>query len=111
ALCRPDRVNRLVLIASAPQGAPPHDIPPAVDALFSAVEDAEDKGDMAQVNELEANLWLDGPEAPRGRVGGEARQLFLDMNGRALHAPATGDEQPLTMDWTSLAEVAVPTLL
>ena len=95
----------MVLIASAPQGrAPPHDIPPALDALFAAVDDADDKGDMALLNELEAHLWLDGPEAPRGRVRGEARDLFLDMNGRALNATATGDEQPFTMDWTNLAD-------
>src|SRR5204863_9005368 len=78
ALCRPERVDRLVLIASAPQGAPPHDIPPALDALFAAVDDADDKGDRAWLNELEAHLWLDGPDAPRGRVGVEGWASVLE---------------------------------
>jgi len=37
-------------------------------------------------------MWLDGPSAAEGRVGGPARELFLDMNGRALRAPDPGEQ-------------------
>src|SRR3954470_4051344 len=104
ALCIPERVAALVMIGSAPQGAGPAavELPAAVGELFAAIEQAEDAGDLVHVNELEANVWLDGPLAPPGRVTGEARQLFLDMNAKALQAPATGDERPLRMGWSDL---------
>jgi len=113
SLCAQERVAALVLIGSAPQGegAPSADIPAAVGELFAAVEEADDAGDMDRVNELEAQAWLDGPLAPAGRVSGPARELFLDMNGRALEAPATGDEQPITTEWEDLDQVTAPTLL
>ena len=40
-------------------------------------------------------MWLDGASAPEGRVGGAARELFLDMNGRALRAEDPGDQAEL----------------
>ena len=36
-------------------------------------------------------MWLDGPSAEEGRVGGRARELFLEMNDRALRAEDPGD--------------------
>ena len=35
-------------------------------------------------NKVEAHAWLDGPRAANGRVTGEVRQLFFDMNLKAL---------------------------
>jgi pimeloyl-ACP methyl ester carboxylesterase len=45
-------------------------------------------------------------------VGGEARALFLDMNGRALRAAPVGPEHPQRPPvWDRLAEVRAPTLV
>jgi pimeloyl-ACP methyl ester carboxylesterase len=46
--------------------------------------------DVEALLELEAWLWLDGPEH-RGRVGGAARELAIDMN-RRVHAHGAPDE-------------------
>jgi pimeloyl-ACP methyl ester carboxylesterase len=79
--------------------------------LFDAIEAAETAGDTAEVNRLEAHLWLDGPLTTEHRVGGATRELFLDMNGRALTAPPRGDEQELPSRWDQMAEIGVPTLV
>lgn len=124
ALAHPDRLAALVLIAPAVRGAPelvPD--PPSVVALAGAIDAAEAAGDLAEVNRLEAHLWLDGPDAPERRVGGMVRELFLDMNGIALAATEPGPqvdevvegdgegggEAPTT--WDRLGEIDLPTLV
>ncbi|MEP6660558.1 MAG: alpha/beta hydrolase [Acidimicrobiales bacterium] len=105
------RVAGLVLIGSAPEGAPPSPLPSATEALFDEVDRAEEEGDIVCLNTLEAHLWLDGPESADGRVSGPARDLFLDMNGRALAALPTGEHEAPTADWRNLSEVRVPTVV
>lgn len=93
ALASPSRVAGLVLIGSAVSGAPetePSAYPDAIKTLHTQIEAAEEARDHDAVNTLEARLWLDGPLAREGRVSGATRELFLDMNGRALRAPAAG---------------------
>jgi pimeloyl-ACP methyl ester carboxylesterase len=108
----PDRVAGLVLVGSAPVGAPSVDtVGEEIDKLFDAIEAAETAGDTGEVNRLEAHLWLDGPLTTEHRVGGATRELFLDMNGRALTAPPRGDEQELPSRWDQMAEIGVPTLV
>ena len=116
ALRRPDRISGLVLIASAVSGEDEEDepeLPPAVAALDDAIEAADDAGDLDEVNRLEAHLWLDGPLEPEGRVQGAARELFLAMNGRALHAEDPGEaiEPDGVPALHRLPELAVPTLV
>lgn len=65
---------------------------------------------MDEVNELEAQMWLDGPDAPTGRVTGPARDLFLAMNGPALTATDPGDAAEMA-GWDQLVELALPPLL
>ena len=57
------------------------------------------------------SLWLDGPESNAGRVTGPARELFMDMNGRALRAGPVGVDEPMATTWDRLTDVAVPTLV
>ena len=86
ALASPDRVAGLILIAPSVSGTPtatPHE---AVRHLLDAIDWAEKSGDLDQVNQLEAALWLNGPLADQGRVKEPARELFLAMNGIALAA-------------------------
>jgi len=62
-------------------------------------------------NQLEAQLWLDGPLAPRGRVTGAARELFLDMNGIALAAADPGSAVDEPSAWVRLEQIGRPTLV
>lgn len=84
ALAHPDRVDRLILIAPAISGAPAPRLTGPAACLAALLGAADAAGDTAEVNRLEALIWLDGPAGPEGRVHGPVRDLFLDMNGIAL---------------------------
>ena len=111
-LAHPERVAGLVLIGTAIRGAPYPDLtegPTAeLNARFEAAEAAEDVDELGR---LDAWMWLDGPAAPEGRVAGPVRELFLDMNGRALRAQDPGDQGETSPAWPRLGEIAVPTLM
>ena len=93
ALALPERVRALVLVAPAISGAPEQaTFPPAIEAWIARMEKAEAQADVDRINALEAHAWLDGPLAPEGRVGGDVRTLFLEMNGIALRAEQRGTE-------------------
>jgi pimeloyl-ACP methyl ester carboxylesterase len=113
ALEHPDRVSRLVLIAPGVSGDAPwlETYPEPINTLIEEFEAAEKAGDIAEANRLEAWLWLDGPTAPEGRVGGEARELFLTMNGLALTNEDPGDLIHNEPAWDRLGRIAVPTLV
>ena len=112
ALAHPDRVGALVLIGTAVRGAPYPELTSGPTADLNArFEQAEEAGDLEELNRLDAHMWLDGPSAPEGRVGGEARALFLEMNARALRAPDPGPQAETPDAWPRLGEIAVPTLV
>lgn len=75
------------------------------------IESADAAGEIDEVNRLEAWMWLDGPTADEGRVGGPARELFLDMNGRALRAESPGTQAEMPAAWPRLGEITAPTLV
>ncbi len=111
ARARPENVSALVLIAPAVSGVPELETDqPAVQQIAGRIAAAERDHDLDEVNRGEAHLWLDGPDAPEGRVTGEARQLFLDMNLRALKAADPGEEAPRDA-WQHLEEIDVPALV
>jgi pimeloyl-ACP methyl ester carboxylesterase len=110
-LLHPDRVRALVLIGPAISGAPDTDVEEGVKPLEAALVAAEEAGDTNALNRVEAHLWLDGPLMPEGRVTGEARDLFLEMNGHALAAVDPGDDDSGAVAWDRLSEIAVPTLI
>lgn len=111
ALQAPQRVASLSLIAPAVSGAPAGEPPPTAAAKMEKIEAAETAGALDQVNALEAELWLDGVLAEPGRVGGPLRDLFLDMNGRALGAGDVGPEAATGSAYDRLGEVQAPTLV
>jgi pimeloyl-ACP methyl ester carboxylesterase len=113
ALAHPDHVLGLVLIAPAPSGYPTDDWPitEAEAAQDALVEDAARSGDLDLVNRLEVRYWLDGTEQPEGRVQGTARDLMVDMNGRALTAQPTGEALQREPAWPILDRIRIPTLI
>lgn len=112
ALAYPQRVNRLVLIAPAISGAPaPETFPDDIQVQLEALDEAEAANDLGRVNALEANLWLDGPTSPSGRVAGEVRDLFLDMNETALRAPALTQELESPAAYARVSELTSPVLV
>lgn len=112
ALAHPDRVAALLLIGTAVRGAPYPDLAEGPTAELNArIEAADAAGDLEEVGRLDAWMWLDGPAAPEGRVGGPARELFFDMNGRALRAEDPGAQAEIAPAWPRLGEITAPTLL
>ena len=108
ALTVPDRVAGLMMVGAAWTGGPYEPDPPEVAALGHALEAAEAAGDLHRVNAVEARIWLDGVQGLEGRVTGPARELFLEMNGRALAMSDPGEEQRHPDAWGRLAELAMP---
>ena len=113
ALAHPDRVRALVLVGTAVSGQTDNLAEPteAERSLALAMDNSDRNGDLAQLNRLETHYWLDGPDVPEGRVTGEVRQLFGEMNARALSAPDTGNWADAVPAWDRLQEIAVPTLV
>jgi pimeloyl-ACP methyl ester carboxylesterase len=112
ALQYPRQVRALVLIAPAVSGAPtPESFPPFIQEKLEALEQAEEAKDSDLVNRIEANLWLDGPLSQEGRVSGEMRELFLDMNGIALRHPELSEEISPPATYDRVANLTMPTLL
>ena len=112
ALTYPRQVHELVLFAPAISGAPiPEALPMDIETLLDTLEEAEEAGDLARINAIEANLWLDGPTSVAGRVGGALRELFLDMNGIALNMPDLTEEIEPLPAYERLAELSFPTLV
>jgi pimeloyl-ACP methyl ester carboxylesterase len=111
-LAHADRVAGLALIGTAIRGAPYPDLREGPTAELNArIEQADAAGDIDEIARLEVWMWLDGPSAAEGRVIGPARELFLDMNRRALQAEDPGEEAGLPAAWPRLDEIAVPTLM
>lgn len=112
ALTHPDRVSGLVLIGSAVGGAPDPDLAgESIVSLFRRSTEAAEAGDNETANYLNAQIWLDGPTSPEGRVGADTRELFLVMNGHAMSLPDPGEELTIDDAWSRLAEIDVPTLV
>lgn len=113
ALDHPGRVDALVLVAPAISGRAleVHQLSEDEIALDTATDEAEERGDLDEVNRLEAAIWLDGPTRPVGTVNGPERDLFLDMNGLALRAPDVGEETWPEDSWERLDELDLPILV
>lgn len=111
ALAWPERVAGLTLVAPAVTGAPAPVLSGAAEALDAATESAKAAGDTAEINRLQARLWLDGPGQPEGRVGGAARDLFFAMNAIALASPPAGEALPAPQAWARLEALPGPVRL
>lgn len=117
ALTAPERVASVLLIGGAVSGMTDEGesiewtLDEPTGAILAAFEQAEQDGDVEEQVRLELHLWLDGPTAPEGRVGGAARELAADMNRRILTAGTTGGDGDAGLDtWHRLGEIAAPVL-
>ena len=100
----------MVLLAPAVSGATdPEQADPDTERLSDLIDAAGAAGDLAEVNRLEAWLWLDGPAGPEGRVTGPPRDLILAMNADALSHEAEDVALASEVDaWHRLGEIRVP---
>jgi 3-oxoadipate enol-lactonase len=106
----PDRVSKLVLVGAGVSGQTFGD---ENDHLYAEVAAAEKAKDLVALNEAEMKLWLVGPGRAAGHVDQRLRDLFLDMNGRALKndfesAPMQKLDPPAI---GRLGEIKAPTLV
>lgn len=111
ALENPDRAIALVLIGTAVSGAPEGEVPEEMEELFDARTYAAERKQWQTVNRIDAQVWLDGPGAEAGRVEGEPRRLFLEMNGARLARPALTREEEPHPAYDNLAGLTAPVLL
>ena len=111
AVEHPERTVGLVLVGTALTGSPEPDIPEEAEMLFDAEAYAQERRQWASVNKVQAHMWLDGPLSPNGRVEGEARELFLEMNGNALQKPKLTREAERDPAIDSLGAITAPVLL
>jgi pimeloyl-ACP methyl ester carboxylesterase len=113
-LAHPARVRALILVSPSVSGAPAvpgSQIDPAAAAIWATLEAADAAGALDALNLGEIRLWLDGPTAPEGRIGGRRRALALEMNRIALHAESPGHEPEAPDAWSRLSEITVPVLV
>lgn len=109
ALAHPERVARLVMISPTVSGFKYDGPPPPQAAELDAADEA---GDQARVNELEMQIWVDGPRRAPHQVNPAVRALAAQMNAVALANEGVGEEVPLRPPAAErLGEVAVPLLI
>jgi pimeloyl-ACP methyl ester carboxylesterase len=108
AVTAPERVAGLVLIAPAVSGQPdPEELDPQMRRGMAAWTEAS--GDPEALLRFETQWWLDGPDAPEGRVGGAARELALDMNRKVIaNAVPEGAGHAGVDAWARLGELDLP---
>ena len=108
ALSHPARVERLVLTSPAVSGLRYDGPPPRQAAELDAADEA---GDRARVNELEMQIWVDGPRRRPEEVDPAVRALAADMNAIALANEGVGQEQRPLPAVERLGEVDAPALV
>jgi pimeloyl-ACP methyl ester carboxylesterase len=111
ALRHPASVRGLVLISPSVSGAPEAIHRPEIQGVMAELKYAQQRGELDRVNAIKARLFLDGPLAPEGRVTGEARRRFLDMNGMALRSSPIGANLDASPAYPRLGEISVPSLV
>lgn len=111
ALRHPDKVEGLCLVAPVVSGMPPPLLPPDLRALDEKIDQAYEVEDLGRINELEVQAWLDGPRSDTGRVTGTARELFIEMNRRALEHPELTEERKPDSAWDRIQAIAAPVRL
>ena len=92
-------------------GAPGAVNPLEIAELLAKQKRTEDAGDPDEIGAFKARLWLDGPLAAEGRVGGQVRALFAEMSAIALRSPPVGTNLDIEPAYGRLGEIKVPALV
>jgi pimeloyl-ACP methyl ester carboxylesterase len=110
SLEHPERAAALVLVAPSVSG---FQFDGEAPRQAEEIEKAEQAGDLERVNELELQIWVDGPRRPPAQVDAGMREKVRAMNRIALNTPeGLGLEQPLVPPAASrLGEVLAPALV
>jgi pimeloyl-ACP methyl ester carboxylesterase len=111
AVTQPQRVAGLILLSPGVSGAPEMQFDETTALLFDGAERAFEAGDLAEVAAIEAQIWLDGPAAAEGRVGGATRSLALEMNTVALASDTERgrlERDPGIPAWDRLQRLTMP---
>lgn len=111
ALKHPTRVRGLALISPTVNGAPQASYTPELLQMVRRQQEAEAAKDLARLNDIKARLFLDGALAAPGRVTGDIRRLFLEMNAIALAAAPPGTNRDDGRAFDRLKEIGVPSLV
>ncbi|MFA4913039.1 MAG: alpha/beta hydrolase [Burkholderiaceae bacterium] len=109
AFMHPSRIVGLVLISPTVSGAPDAVYSPQLLELIEHQKNVEASGDADELNALKARLFLDGPLAESGRVAGDSRRLFLDMNAIALRSSSRrATDRDAGNAFSRLADLRIP---
>ncbi len=110
SLEHPEKTSALVLVASALSG---FTFPEPTSEIWQELELADQAGDIARVNELEMQIWVDGPHRGPDQISHELRERVREMNSIALAKSAdSGEERPLTPPAAErLGEIHAPVLI
>ena len=111
AVTHPDRVAGLILLSPGVSGAPEMTFDETTALLFDGAVRAYEAGDLAGAAAIEAQIWLDGPAAAEGRVGGAARSLALEMNMAALASDSQRERlerDARVVAWDRLQRLTMP---
>lgn len=111
ALEHPEAVASLVLVAPSVSGFELAD--DELPAQWDELVEADARGDVTRVNELELQIWVDGSRPASEKVDARVRELVREMNLIALSAPPDlGVEQELDPPAVNrLREVRAPVLV
>ncbi len=85
-LANPGKVSALIMVDSAPAGL---QLDVRTPEKFKDIQNANKKGDLDLVAELETQIWFDGDRKPTA-VDQDMRKLAYEMNRLALSHDATG---------------------
>ena len=113
ALLRPERVDRLALVAA---GLADWDWADDVKRFGEEEEEAYESGDLDRAVELNLKLWVDGPRRGPDAVDPAMRAFVGEMQRRAFEIPLP-DPQPTSAPpldppaRVRLADIAIPTLV
>ena len=107
----PHRVSALVLVNPAVSGAPQWQLNREIAPLEAVEEQLLVRQDLDGLNQLEARIWLDGALSEEGRVQGDVRTLFLEMNKPILSAKDVGDDMDQVEAYSHLQDLQQPSLV